>query len=488
MTAYPGAIDSFINPTASESTNSPSHAGQHTNANEAIEALETALGITGAFNFAPTLRLIYVDELGADPTGVSDSSAVIRAKQTALGSAAYQLVLGAGTYLMNSAFVNFGPNQGVKGVGSPFTSISWSGSGSLITATATSFVNSARAGAFGGFQIDGPFGSSTTSGISYTNLQSMIVDDVAFYGLPGGAILGLTSSIGGYAEEGQLTRLSMSECGAQSGFVMNFNGVSFDYTKIDAVVVVEGNIDVLSVNGNGQMQGLDLSLRGNCHAPAGANTGAIIAIERGNASGTGYLINAHFDVSMEANDLLGGTAGHYLYWNGSHNAASQFSAEGTFMLYNAGAACQGGVGGGGAFNTYFNPASFVGISNALNGGGVYPGNALSVMGGSGWSTGNVASSTTVYWQFADVATIALASGAQTLTFNGADSFIRRVELLLTQPASGADGTVTWPSSVKWPGGTPPTLSTVNGYVDKLKFTYIPTTGFWYGELIGVHYA
>jgi hypothetical protein len=27
-----------------------------------------------------------------------------------------------------------------------------------------------------------------------------------------------------------------------------------------------------------------------------------------------------------------------------------------------------------------------------------------------------------------------------------------------------------------------------GAIDKLRFTYVPATGFWYGELVGVHYA
>ena len=38
-------------------------------------------------------------------------------------------------------------------------------------------------------------------------------------------------------------------------------------------------------------------------------------------------------------------------------------------------------------------------------------------------------------------------------------------IILTQPASGAAGTVTWGGNFKWPGGTPPTLSTANGAVD-----------------------
>ena len=45
-TAYPGAIDDFTNPTASDTLNSVTvpHATQHANANDAIEAIETVLG------------------------------------------------------------------------------------------------------------------------------------------------------------------------------------------------------------------------------------------------------------------------------------------------------------------------------------------------------------------------------------------------------------------------------------------------------------
>jgi hypothetical protein len=46
-TSYPGAIDSFTDPTATQPQNAPSHSGQHTNANDAIKAIETFVGISG---------------------------------------------------------------------------------------------------------------------------------------------------------------------------------------------------------------------------------------------------------------------------------------------------------------------------------------------------------------------------------------------------------------------------------------------------------
>jgi hypothetical protein len=50
-TNYPGGLDAPTNPTSGQNLNSPSHSGEHANANDAIVAIETALGITGAFNF-----------------------------------------------------------------------------------------------------------------------------------------------------------------------------------------------------------------------------------------------------------------------------------------------------------------------------------------------------------------------------------------------------------------------------------------------------
>jgi hypothetical protein len=49
-TSFPGALDTFTNPTASDPQDSPSHSGQHANANDAIEAIEALLGTTAAPN------------------------------------------------------------------------------------------------------------------------------------------------------------------------------------------------------------------------------------------------------------------------------------------------------------------------------------------------------------------------------------------------------------------------------------------------------
>ena len=49
-TQYPNHLDNFINPTASDTLNSTTvpHAEQHTNLNDAMEAVQTVLGINPA--------------------------------------------------------------------------------------------------------------------------------------------------------------------------------------------------------------------------------------------------------------------------------------------------------------------------------------------------------------------------------------------------------------------------------------------------------
>ena len=47
-TNYPSSIDQLVNPNGSDTLASPSHSEQHTNANDAIEALETKVGVNGS--------------------------------------------------------------------------------------------------------------------------------------------------------------------------------------------------------------------------------------------------------------------------------------------------------------------------------------------------------------------------------------------------------------------------------------------------------
>jgi hypothetical protein len=76
------------------------------------------------------------------------------------------------------------------------------------------------------------------------------------------------------------------------------------------------------------------------------------------------------------------------------------------------------------------------------------------------------------------------TGNCTFTFPTAtagESFI----LLLKQDGTGSR-TVTWPGTVKWPGGTAPTITSTASKLDKYIFTSDGTN--WYGSDAGKNYT
>lgn len=55
-TSFPTSLDTLTNPTSGDSLNSPSHSGQHADANDAIEALQAKVGVN---NSSVTTSLDY---------------------------------------------------------------------------------------------------------------------------------------------------------------------------------------------------------------------------------------------------------------------------------------------------------------------------------------------------------------------------------------------------------------------------------------------
>ncbi|MGB4957553.1 MAG: hypothetical protein WBO49_03830 [Candidatus Saccharimonas sp.] len=111
------------------------------------------------------------------------------------------------------------------------------------------------------------------------------------------------------------------------------------------------------------------------------------------------------------------------------------------------------------------------------GGGVETLNALG--SGSGTRAINLANGNVVS---------ATLTGNTTFTFSGATaSTACSFGLYLTQDGTG-NRTVTWPASVKWAGGTAPTLSTGASNVDVLVFETINGGTTWFGSLVGTNFS
>jgi hypothetical protein len=73
-TNFPVSLDSLTNPTSGNTLSSPSHAGQHADANDAIEALEAKVGVDGS---AVTSSLDYKVRQEVIVVAVSDESTAI---------------------------------------------------------------------------------------------------------------------------------------------------------------------------------------------------------------------------------------------------------------------------------------------------------------------------------------------------------------------------------------------------------------------------
>lgn len=119
-----------------------------------------------------------------------------------------------------------------------------------------------------------------------------------------------------------------------------------------------------------------------------------------------------------------------------------------------------------------------GLAPALaTGGGVETLNAL----------GNRSTATTINLASGNVVSVTL-TGDVTFTFSGATaSTACSFGLYVTQDGTGSR-IATWPASVKWSGGSAPTLSTAASAVDILVFETINGGTTWYGSLVGTNFS
>jgi len=66
-TSYPASLDSFTNPTAVDTLDSPPHDTQHADANDAIEALQAKVGVDGsAVTTSHEYRINSIEELNTN--------------------------------------------------------------------------------------------------------------------------------------------------------------------------------------------------------------------------------------------------------------------------------------------------------------------------------------------------------------------------------------------------------------------------------------
>lgn len=105
---YPSALDNLINPTANDALNSVTvpHHLQHANANDALEAIQTALGINPAGS-----HLTVKDRIIAAETNISNQSVLNGLTDVTINSVATGQVL----RYNGNAWINYNEENLVDG-------------------------------------------------------------------------------------------------------------------------------------------------------------------------------------------------------------------------------------------------------------------------------------------------------------------------------------------------------------------------------------
>jgi hypothetical protein len=105
-TNYPTSLDVFSNPGTTSALNSPSHAGQHSNINDAVEAVQAKLGTT------PSAGAHVIGELVSfTPTfeGLTVGNATVTANYAIVNDLVYyqcKLEFGSTTSVTGSVYIN----------------------------------------------------------------------------------------------------------------------------------------------------------------------------------------------------------------------------------------------------------------------------------------------------------------------------------------------------------------------------------------------
>jgi hypothetical protein len=342
-----------------------------------------------------------------DVTGTKDTAAV-KAAIAGFPGGLGAVLLGPGTWYGqpgNPIVLNQGQSvQGLAGSAATFWNAAGSGTGPMFTlVNSGAFTGGQYAGPVSGLSMIGFGGSAGAIAMSMSGLQGARVRDLYIAGFAGGG-LDFTNALGSYAEQGSWKDIVLVQNGSSSGWNVLFSNSSFDYCTYEFTFVALANTDGIRLQNGAQLSGCRLQTMGNFYGAAGSNSGAVIAIDRGNAAGTSYIINTTLHCAVES---AGSGVGHQTLLQGSSNAASQFTGVGVFSFNPVGPAFQGYTTGGASF-------SFAGIINEPAIGTTTPGvdglmvygqtitNDLTVNGNGDLASGNPAiimQGTSQVWQF-----------------------------------------------------------------------------------------
>jgi hypothetical protein len=147
-TSFPASLDTLTNPTSGDSLNSPSHSGQHADANDAIEALQAKVGVDSS---AVTTSLDYKLRFQSAPVLISPEERWTVSATAATGTVNVDVATTSAWYYTTDASANWTFN--IRGDGSTTLDSSLVVGDSVTVAFAVT--NGATAYYPTAFQVDG---------------------------------------------------------------------------------------------------------------------------------------------------------------------------------------------------------------------------------------------------------------------------------------------------------------------------------------------
>ena len=411
---------------------------------------------------------VTVTVTGADPTGTADSTAAIAAAFTALGSGPGTVGLPAGTYKVRTATNTgwvVGKQQSLTSPGAIL--MDYGSAGPLIHQydagfnTSSISTTASLGGTVSGLTLDGTNATGTAIGFQHGDMSRPTATVNAQNYTAASTIGILLDSVIGWTNWGIFT-FNASNC--QSGFVLrNTSGLNvvggaeiyaaIYHTPGQIAFATKGGAAFTACGGNISIN----SLAGT------ANTGVALSLAQDNLGGG--LVECSLDINMEC-DAGAGNVGPVSIAAGTSFAC--YGNTGILRIYGNGSAAYKQSTGLASYQFSWSgiidcntPGDLLGKAGQIGVGLTVLGAMLEspvshVFTGSGEifnGSGNLSSCT-------------LVSGAQSLVLaNLIPGFAQRLTLLVTQPASGGRGTLTFTGAITDLGGGAVLLSAANGATD-----------------------
>lgn len=420
---------------------------------------------------------LNVKDYGAVGNGTTNDTAAIQAAINALPTSTGSYGGGAiyvppGTYKITNTLA-FKENQSMFGAHENSVKLDFQGTGIAIAATGTAGGVPDSNGRFENFSVFG-YGGTSVIGMQVRNMQGTRVNNVTFAGCASIALKFYNTSTSEWSENNHVDITTI-----QCGLAIDFDGQSSDWSTYRIHIVGDPGNSGIRMQNHAVLSGCRIEMLGDIKAKATSNAAYAFAIDPGNTAGDSWVEGCEFLIALETGGA-GGTIGPYTILLGS-TAGTPFSGTGMLWFKDYGTPIWQG------FSTAGGAANFLGYWRDEVLGKTDPFACQGAAFGTsqerslGFSAYN---NMYIYPNLGGVKAFILPNGAINISGFWEEANFKRahtLDIFFKQPASGAAGTITWPSNVKWAGGTS-TLSSVNGRVDKVTLTYLPTETKWYGEV------